>query len=112
MPHELGIVGAGNMAEAIARGVMRNGLLRADQIVAADVSPQRRELFHNELGTHVVERAIDAVRGASVILLSVKPQQMGAVLATLGEEINPNALIVSIAAGISSGFIERSLGPK
>src|SRR4051812_22031706 len=110
--HELGIVGAGNMAEAIARGVLRSGLLRAEQIVAADVSPQRRELFHRELGVHVVERAVDAVRGAAVILLSVKPQQMEAVLASLGEVIDPDALIVSIAAGISSGFIERSLGPR
>jgi pyrroline-5-carboxylate reductase len=86
--------------------------LRADQIVAADVSAPRRELFLNELGVRAVERAGDAVRGASLILLSVKPQQMAAVLATLSDEISPNALIVSIAAGISTGFIERSLGPK
>jgi pyrroline-5-carboxylate reductase len=110
--HELGIVGAGNMAEAIARGVMRSGLLRPEQIVAADVSPQRRELFHRELGVHVVERAVDAVRGASTVLLSVKPQQMGALLATLVDDIDPSALIVSIAAGISAGFIERSLGAR
>jgi pyrroline-5-carboxylate reductase len=110
--HQLGIVGAGNMAEAIARGVIRSGLLRAEQIVAADVSAQRRHLFSKELGIRAVERAVDAARGASMILLSVKPQQMVAVLATLSEEIDPNALIVSIAAGISSGFIERSLGPK
>ena len=47
--YELGIIGAGNMAEAIARGVMARNVLRAEQMIAADVSPQRRELFQREL---------------------------------------------------------------
>src|SRR4051812_37901656 len=76
MSYELGIIGAGNMAEAIARGVMNKRVLRADQIIAADVSPQRRELFENELKIKAVEDNLAAARDASVILLSVKPQMM------------------------------------
>jgi pyrroline-5-carboxylate reductase len=112
MAHELGIVGAGNMAEAIARGVLRGGLVSADQIVAADVAPQRRALFAEELNVRAVESAPDAVRGARVVLLSVKPQQMKEALAPIGEAIATDALVVSIAAGISTGFIERALGPR
>jgi pyrroline-5-carboxylate reductase len=112
MAHELGIVGAGNMAEAITRGVLRAGLIAPGQIVAADVSPRRRELFADELHVRVVEQATDAARGARVLLLSVKPQQMKDALAALGAAVDPAALIVSIAAGISTGFIERSLGPR
>jgi hypothetical protein len=49
MPHHLAILGAGNMAEAIARGVLRSKLLAPGQVTASDPSPQRRELFATEL---------------------------------------------------------------
>jgi len=110
MDHELGIIGAGNMAEAIARGVMQSGLFRANQIIAADVSTARRELFENQLGIHAIEDNAEAARGAKVILLSVKPQHMAAVLAGMSGAIVGDPLIISIAAGISSRFIEEHLG--
>ena len=62
MAYELGIIGAGNMAEAIARGVMGKNILRADQMIAADVSPQRRELFQQQLGVKAVEDNATAAR--------------------------------------------------
>ena len=55
MPYELGIIGAGNMAEAITRGVVRAGLFQPTQIVAADVSPARRELFAKDIKVLAVE---------------------------------------------------------
>src|SRR5689334_2130194 len=74
--HELGIVGAGNMAEAIARGVLGAKLFRPDQLIAADVAPARRELFERELKVRAVDHPADAAHGARRLLLSVKPQQM------------------------------------
>src|SRR5262249_10214078 len=111
MSYELGIIGAGNMAEAIARGVIARGVLRADQIIAADVSPQRRELFQTQLKIKAVEDNLAAAKDARIILLSVKPQHMAAALAGLGSVLNEKNLIVSIAAGIGSAFIEKHLGP-
>ena len=110
MDHELGIIGAGNMAEAIARGVVQSGVFRANQIIAADVSAARRELFEKQLGIHAVEENAQAARGAKVILLSVKPQHMAAALGGLSAAIDGDPLIISIAAGISSRFIEEHLG--
>ncbi len=78
MAHELGIIGAGNMAEAIARGVISKGVLRADQIIAADVSPERRALFEKQLHVKAVQKNGAAAQGAKVVLLSVKPQHMAA----------------------------------
>src|SRR6478672_10891912 len=105
--HSLGILGAGNMAEAIARGVTRAGLFTPAQIVASDPSSQRRELFQRELNIRSTEDNRDAVRGADIVLLSVKPQTMADVLGGLASDLRDDALIVSIAAGISTGFIER-----
>ncbi len=110
MPYELAIIGAGNMAEAIARGVIRGKLFRPDQMIAADVSPQRRDLF-GQLGVRAVESNVDAARDARVLLLSVKPQQMADALGGIGAVLDPGALVVSIAAGITTGFIEHHLDP-
>ncbi|MGB7157804.1 MAG: pyrroline-5-carboxylate reductase [Tepidisphaeraceae bacterium] len=108
--YELGIIGAGNMAEAIARGVMAKSLLRAGQIIAADVSPQRRELFEKQLGVKAVEQNADVARQSRTVLLSVKPQQMAEALAALAPAMSDQTLVVSIAAGISTTFIEKHLG--
>ncbi len=108
MSYELSIIGAGNMAEAIVRGLLAAKRLSPAQIVAADVSPARRELFAS-LGVRAVEKATDAT-GASTALLSVKPQQMADVLASLGPVLRPDVLLISIAAGKSTAFIEKHLG--
>ena len=65
VPYELGIIGAGNMAEAIVRGVLNKGVLRAEQIIAADVSPQRRELFERELHVRAVDDNLTVGRASA-----------------------------------------------
>ena len=119
MHYELGIIGAGNMAEAITRGVIRAGLLAPDQIVAdrdrdheaaIDVAPARREVVSRGTGVRAVESNEDAARAARTLLLSVKPQQMAQALAGIGAVLDPAALVVSIAAGITTSFIEQHLG--
>jgi len=112
MPYELGIIGAGNMAEAITRGVIRAGLFQPSQIVAADVSPARRELFSSEIKVGAVEVNEVAAREARVLLLSVKPQQMAGALATVAGAMRPDALVVSIAAGTTAASIERHLAGR
>ena len=113
MAYHLGIIGAGNMAEAIVRGVVRGKIIAADQIIAADISPARRELFDRELGVRAVETNGEVVRAKPrCLLLSVKPQQMASVLAGLSADLPAETLIISIAAGISSAFIAEHLGSR
>jgi pyrroline-5-carboxylate reductase len=108
--YELGIIGAGNMAEAIARGILRGRVLRAEQMIASDVSAPRRKLFQKELGIRATENNAEAAGDSRAILLSVKPQQMEQVLKSIGPGMTPETLVISIAAGISSAFIEKHLG--
>lgn len=110
MSYELGIIGAGNMAEAIVRGVIGRGVLVPAQIIAADVSPQRRALFESQLGVKTTLDSRDVVRDTKAVLLAVKPQQMAGVLASLKVSFRPNSLVVSIAAGISTAFVQQHLG--
>jgi len=108
--YQLAIIGAGNMAEAIVRGITSNNVLRPDQIIAADVVPQRRAIFQQQLGVRAVTDNVEAARQAGTLLLSVKPQQMAQALAGIGAVLDPGALVISIAAGIPTAFIERHLG--
>ena len=110
MHYELGIIGAGNMAEAIARGVIRARLFTPAQIIAADVAPARRDLFAQELGIRAVDDNAQVAAQCRVVLLSVKPQMMTAVLPALGKVMDPSTLVISIAAGISSKLLQDNLG--
>ncbi len=111
MTHELSIIGAGNMAEAIVRGLLRDQAIPPQQIIAADPSPQRRALFQEELGIQTVAAPADAVPGASLLLLSVKPQQMTQALAELAPALDPQTRLVSIAAGLPTSAIAAALPP-
>src|SRR5689334_8716195 len=110
MSHQLGIIGAGNMAEAIVRGVVSRNVIPANAIVASDVSGDRRKLFETQLKVKAVEDNLAAARDAEVLLLSIKPQMAQKVLGELGQVVTERTLIVSIMAGIGSGFIEKHLG--
>jgi len=110
MSYELGIIGAGQMAEAIVRGLLRAGLFKAEQMIAADVAEPRRKLFTDELKIKAVETNAEVARQASALLLSVKPYQMEDVLGGIGAVLRPETLVISIAAGVRAASIEKFLG--
>jgi pyrroline-5-carboxylate reductase len=110
MNYELGIIGAGNMAEAIVRGILRARLLAPGQIIVADVAAPRRALFTSELGIEAVEENTVVASQSQRLLLSVKPQQIKPALAGIGGVLRAETCVISIMAGISTGYIENNLG--
>ncbi len=110
MTHQLAILGAGNMAEAIVRGLLSRQTFGPDQIIAADPSPQRRNYFADTLGVAVVEHNVDAARDARIVLLSVKPQHAPEALRGLATAISADTLLVSIMAGVTTAKIAHHLG--
>jgi pyrroline-5-carboxylate reductase len=110
MSYELGIIGAGQMAEAIVRGLLRAGLFKPEQLIAADVAEPRRKLFTDELKIKAVETNAEVARQANALLLSVKPYQIEDVLGGIGAVLRPETLVISIAAGVRAASIEKFLG--
>lgn len=106
---KIAFIGAGNMAEAIARAVVDKGLYAANRITAFDPAEARRAAFA-AMGAHVATDNRSAAADAGLVLLCVKPQMMIPALADLAGVVGPRQLVVSIAAGISTGFIESRLG--
>jgi len=108
----LAVIGAGNMAEAIIGGALRARAIKARDVVAADVSPERRKVFKDKLHIRAIADNAAAVRGAVLVLLSVKPQTMWAALDSIAAALPSEAVIISIAAGVPTRVIESRLGPS
>jgi pyrroline-5-carboxylate reductase len=102
----LGLIGAGNMGEAIVRGILGAGVLQADEILAADPDANRRKLFEDDLGIHTFVESGPVVEQAPVILLAVKPQMFDKALVPVASLLGPDSLLISICAGISTRHIE------
>ncbi|KAA0893428.1 pyrroline-5-carboxylate reductase [Oryzomonas rubra] len=103
----IGFIGGGNMAEAIIKGLLAGGFSPA-AIMVAEPTPFRREFLTSTYGVELHEENLDIARRADILLLAVKPQVAASVLAGLEQVISPDKLIISIMAGISTGFIEES----
>lgn len=101
---KLAFLGAGNMAEAIVRG-----LPDGHHIVAADPSPERREVFEL-LGAQVCDDLASHLADVDVLVLAIKPQVAPQVVPTLAGI--GNALVVSIMAGVTAETIEGWLGSE
>jgi pyrroline-5-carboxylate reductase len=105
-PFQLALIGAGNMAEAIARGVLSAGLIPKQKIIASDPVEGRRKVFVDQLGITAVDDNPRAAGSAETILLAVKPQHMRDVIGGLAPSVRADRRIVSIMAGVSTATIE------
>ncbi len=105
----LGFVGAGRMGEAIVRGLLAAGVVRADDVVCSDPEPSRLSEL-GALGVRVTDDNAEVLARADVVVLCVKPQVLGGVLAALDGQFLARHLVVSIAAGIRTEAIERHVG--
>ena len=107
MADTIGFIGAGNMAEAIARGLAARGTPK-DALYASDPSEARRSLFAGMAGGVYADNTAVLPKAATIVL-AVKPQIMASVLAEIGPHMPPDALVISIAAGISTEFVRHFL---
>ena len=104
----LAILGAGKMGEALLSGLLRAGTSAADVVVTARRA-DRAEALAGKYGVATATNA--AAAQADTVLIAVKPQDMGALLAEIADVVTPGRLVVSMAAGIPTSFIERRLAP-
>ncbi len=106
---KIGFVGAGNMAEALMKGIISAGMALADDITASDVMPERRDFIAKTIGVGVTGDNIEVVRSSDIIVLAVKPNHVGPVLEELKPYLSSDHLLISIAAGVKIDVMERHL---
>ena len=107
----IGFIGAGNMAQAIIRGLLHGGaFLSPKQVIASD--PARASLDKLQLAYPGLVAATDNAQvcaAADVIVLAVKPQIVDKVLSQLAPHFRSKSLLISVAAGVSTTAIESKL---
>ena len=102
------LLGAGVMGEALLSGLLRSGHASAADVRVAERRPARAAELEQRYGVTVTD-PLEAVAGAETVLLVVKPQDMGALLAEVGPAVPSAALVVSVAAGITTSFVQDRL---
>lgn len=96
----IGFIGAGNMAEAIIKGLVSRGVVSPQRLVAADVLAERRAYIADTYRVAVEEDNRLLVEKADILILAVKPQVTVPVLQFAGAAMGPDKLLVSIVAGV------------
>jgi pyrroline-5-carboxylate reductase len=104
-----GFLGAGNMATALIKGLIESGVYDPDKLLASDKSPEALETVSQQFGVECFSSNADMVSKSSVLVLSVKPQNIKEVLEDIKEDLNEDHLVISIAAGIPLKMISQIL---
>ncbi len=105
----LAFLGVGQMGSAILGGVLRADAAAPSDVRVFDVSESRRAQLASELGVRPAASASDAVRGASLVVLAVKPQDLAALLASIEPDALAGVTVLSIAAGKTTSWLEERL---
>src|SRR5690349_179178 len=107
----IAFIGAGNMAASLIGGLRAKGL-EAAQIRASDPGEETRARVSAEHGIETFADNAQAIDGADVVVLAVKPQAMKAVCEAIRPNLKPHQLVVSIAAGITCASMNNWLGAQ
>jgi pyrroline-5-carboxylate reductase len=115
---KLGFIGGGNMAEALAHGLIQHKVFKPADIIASDVAPDRRRKLARTLKIATTDDNKEVLRVSAAVLLAVKPQTIDDVMSELAIELakggkkTAGKLFISIAAGITIERLTRGLGKR
>lgn len=109
MATQIAIIGAGVMGETLLSAILQAGN-STDDVVITEKREDRAEELRAKYGVRVLGN-VEAVKGADITLLVVKPQDMAAVLTEVGPSARPGSTLMSLAAGIRIEAIEAAVGP-
>jgi pyrroline-5-carboxylate reductase len=109
---KLAVLGAGKMGEALIAGLVASGWRKPEDIVATARSPDRLEALAAAHGVATTTSNPEAVAGAQVVVLAVKPQDVESLLGDLSPHLGADHTVLSVVAAITTSFIESRLsGP-
>jgi pyrroline-5-carboxylate reductase len=109
---KIGLVGAGNMAEAMIKGLIGVGAVTPAQIVASDPRADRRKEIATRFGIALYADNREVARQADILVLAIKPQILDKVLTEIEPHMHKDALVISICAGVPSAVVEAKLGDR
>ena len=106
---KLAVLGAGKLGGILLRAYLKQGLFVSNSVTATVKHAERAAVLAKELGITVTTDNREAVKGADIILLTIKPQTVAEVLQEIAPEIAVDTLVISVAASVPAGFVEQQL---
>ena len=107
--HTIGFIGAGNMAEALIRGLVKGNHIPAGSVLASGPRRERLEELRHKYAIETLTDNQAVARRCNIVVLSVKPQIMDKVLREIGDQLKSGTLVISIAAGVDTATIEEAV---
>lgn len=104
----MAFLGTGNMGEAVLAGALAGGVAPGD-VVATARRDERAAHLAERFGVGTTADNVAAVAGAHVVVIGVKPKDVGAMLDRVAGALEPGAVVVSVAAGLPLSFFEQRL---
>ncbi len=108
----IGIIGCGNMGEALLKGILSRPLLSREDIIASEKNISRRDYISQKFSIKMADSAAEVLASSDMIILAVKPEDIAELLRELTTDLGLGHVLVSIAAGISTTRIEKGIGKK
>src|SRR5512146_2824308 len=105
----IGFAGAGNMAEALIRGLLKGKHFAPESIGASGPRQERMQELHERFGIFTTTDNRELAAKSEILILSIKPQIMRRVLDEISDSVRENTLVISIAAGVPTAAIEKRL---
>ncbi|HYM52746.1 MAG TPA: pyrroline-5-carboxylate reductase [Candidatus Dormibacteraeota bacterium] len=110
----VGIVGAGVMAEAMIAGLLADRAVSPQRLAASHPRRDRREILSQRHGIRVVAKNREAIDGAEIVVLAVKPQMLASVMREIGPSLSDGQVVLSIVAGatlrtLSAGLLHQAV---
>lgn len=106
---KLAVIGTGKIGEALLSSMLGAQLISVSHVVATDADPPRADYISEKYGIKTSTKNLQAVAGADLVMLCVKPQQVADVLRDVRKGLAKNSLIISVAASVTTALIEREL---
>lgn len=101
-------VGGGFMAESIIRCLLQSGAAAPSAVRVCEILPQRRDQLHRDYpGLAVTAEAMEALSGATIAVLAIKPQEFAKAATSLRTAMPPDTLVLSIMAGVRIAALEE-----
>ncbi|MFH0800455.1 MAG: pyrroline-5-carboxylate reductase [Pseudomonadota bacterium] len=108
----VGIIGAGNMGEALVKGLLRSNLVRPYEIIASAHTAKRVRFLEKTYGIHTTRKNLAVTSASDTIILGVKPQDLAGVCEKIKPAMTGDHLVISIAAGVDFARLRQMLGPR
>jgi pyrroline-5-carboxylate reductase len=109
-PIQVAIVGAGVMAEAMISGLLADRAVVPEGLIASHPRRDRRSALTERHGIRVVPKNADALPGAEIVVLAVKPQMLASVMREIGPALADDQVVLSIVAGATLRSLTVGLG--